>query len=328
MGAIHLRAFLHSTGVTVGAICSSDPKKLNGDFSAVHGNFLRNVSPLDLRGVAKYTDPASLIGHSDLDAVSICVPTDLHAPIASSALNKGLHVLLEKPMALTAAACDELQKIATERGLVLMIGHVLRFWPEYLTLAEFIRAHGATRIRDATFERRGPIPQSAWCRRLASSGGALLDLLIHDIDQALQLFGWPAAVEARDAPGFDALDATLFYESGVRVSIQGGWIDEIYPLAMSFHARSGTGTLHLSNTGVLTAQSQDGTSLVVENNGRDPFQAEVDYFVSCCRTRQQPQRCPPADAAQAVKLALLLSESRTRSGACIDCKEEMAIPLS
>lgn len=155
----------------------------------------------------------------------------------------------------------------------------------------------------------------------------MLDLLIHDVDQALQLFGWPAAVKARDASGFDAVEATLFYESGLRVAIQGGWIDETYPFAMSFHARSDSGTLRLSNTGVLTAQSQNGSSLVVENTGRDPFQAEVDYFVSCCRSNRQPQRCPPADAAQAVRLALLLSRSRVRSGACIDCKPETALPV-
>lgn len=173
MGAIHLRAFLRSHDVSVAAICSSDPKKLNGDFSGVRGNFHCNVSPLDLRDVAKYTSPAALIAHPGLDAVSICVPTDLHAPIASRALHQGLHVLVEKPMALTASACDELQNEAGKRGLVLMIGHVLRFWTEYLTLAEFIHAHGAARIREATFERRGPIPRSAWFRRLSSTRRSL-----------------------------------------------------------------------------------------------------------------------------------------------------------
>lgn len=328
MGATHLRAFLHSRDVNVAAICSSDPKKHNGDFSGVHGNFHRNVSSLDLREVAKYTDPAALIAHPGLDAVSICVPTDLHAPMALSAMRAGLDVLLEKPMALTAAACDQLQHEAAEHEIILMIGHVLRFWPEYLTLGEFIHAQGASRIRHAAFERRGPIPRSAWFRRPSSSGGALLDLLVHDFDQALQLFGWPVAVEARDAPGFDAVQATLFYESGLEVSIHGGWIEEDYPFAMSFHARSEDGgTLHLSNTGVLTAESEGGTSLIVENSGSDPFQAEIDYFVHCCHTRQQPERCPPAQAAQAVKLALLLSQSRIRSGAPVSCRQETAIPV-
>jgi hypothetical protein len=67
--------------------------------------------------------------------------------------------------------------------------------------------------------------------------------------------------------------------------------------------------------------------LVVENSGRDPFQAEVDYFVSCCKSRRQPELCPPAHAAQAVKLALLLSKSRIRSGAPVDCKLETALPV-
>lgn len=309
MGTTHLRAFLHSPGVQVAAICSSDPRKHHGDFSGVRGNFHPNVSPLDLRDVAKYTNPEALIAHPGLDAVSICVPTDLHAPIASRALKADLDVLLEKPMALTADSCDALQNEAAERELILMIGHVLRFWPEYLTLAEFIHARGAARVRHATFERRGPVPRSSWFRQRSSSGGALLDLLIHDIDQALQLFGWPDAVEARDASGFDAVEAVLHYQSGLDVSIQGGWMDETFPFATSFFAHSDVGTLHLSNTGVLTAQSTNGSSLIIENTGRDPFQAEVDYFVSCCRDRKQPERCPPSHAAQAVKLALLLSNS-------------------
>jgi predicted dehydrogenase len=327
MGATHLQAFMHSRDVCVTAICSSDPKKQRGDFSGVRGNLDRNIAPMKLHDVAKYTDPAALIAHPGLDAVSICVPTDLHAPLASRALQAGLDVLLEKPMALTVAACDELQRDTAERGLILMIGHVLRFWPEYLTLGEFIHAHGAARIREATFERRGPIPRSSWFLRASSSGGALFDLLIHDIDQALKLFGWPSAVEAKDAPGFDAIEATLFYESGLQVAIQGGWMDETFPFAMSFHARSDSGTLHLSNTGVLTTQSQTGSSLVVENSGCDPFQAEIDYFVSCCQDRSQPVQCPAAEAAQAVKLALLLNESRIHSGARIESKRDEAVQI-
>ena len=70
--------------------------------------------------------------------IDICLPTDLHAEVAVAALEASKHVFCEKPMALSAPDCNRMQTAAEAHRRVLMIGHVLRFWPEYLVLADFV----------------------------------------------------------------------------------------------------------------------------------------------------------------------------------------------
>jgi predicted dehydrogenase len=320
MGATHLGAFMNSPGATVAAVSSSGPKKLSGDLSQVQGNLGRETIQVDLTGVAKYSDWRELIDHPGLDAVDICLPTDLHAPVAVRALQAGKHVLLEKPMALTLPECNAILASASDRGQVLMVAQVLRFWPEYLRLFDFVKSGKKGPVRTAMFERRSAAPSKHWAKQSSRSGGAIFDLLVHDIDQVLHLFGWPQAVIAETYGGVDTVDASLQYESGLQVQIRGGWFEEGCPFSMGFRAESDAGTLSLNSKGVLTCVSKNGSSLIIETDGRDAFQSEIDYFVECCLARRPPERCLPAESAMAVELALLLDKSRTEGGLRIACE--------
>jgi predicted dehydrogenase len=260
------------------------------------------VAPLKSIEVAAASNWRELVDHPDLDGIDICLPTDLHAEVAAEALGRGKHVFCEKPMALAPADCEWMIRAAEQNCRVLMIGHVLRFWPEYLELKQFIEEHRQA-ITSVTFFRRSSVPDwGLWLTDEMRSGGAILDLLVHDIDQALLLFGTPQWVSARSLGPVDTMEARMEYSGSLAVHIRGGW----YPEGTAFQMEVIVTTTHDQLT--ITPSLGDGA-----------YRAELEYFVECSRANRFPELCPPQAAAQAVKLALLLKESRDRGEERLPC---------
>jgi predicted dehydrogenase len=315
MGATHIAGYAKIPGVTVSAICSERPP----DLSNIGGNMQIDSSLIDISAAQKYQRWQDLITDPAVDAVDICLPTDLHASVATAALAAGKHVLCEKPMALTEADCERMIEAANTHKRILMIGQVLRFWPEYMALQEFAGSKKYGAIRSATFVRQCGLPDwSTWLPVEARSGGAALDLLVHDIDQALLLCGMPDRVSAKKLGDGDGLMATLIYPGGPEVRIQGGWFQPGAPLKMSFQAVAERGQIEMLPDGVLVSDTS-GQRTKLEPGGPDGYQAEVAYFVECCRSQTQPLRCAPRASAQAVLVALRIKQSRSLNGEQIKC---------
>src|ERR1035438_2038051 len=93
MGSTHLKALRSLPGVEVGAVYSSDDAKLGGDLSGIQGNLGGPGERFDFGQVAKYREIEALLADPSLDAIDICLPTDLHAVVAVEALRAGKHVL-------------------------------------------------------------------------------------------------------------------------------------------------------------------------------------------------------------------------------------------
>jgi predicted dehydrogenase len=131
MGMIHYLAYQRLRGVKVHAVCEVDPVRRGGDWRTIKGNFGPPGELMDLSGVAQYADLDAMLADPALDLVDICLPTALHAPAAIRALAAGKHVLCEKPIALQPADGIAMVEAAGKAGRMLMIGHVLPFYPEY-----------------------------------------------------------------------------------------------------------------------------------------------------------------------------------------------------
>ncbi len=316
MGATHLATFSKMPEVEVAAVCTQSERPLAEHLAQAGGNLDRPALEYDFSRVNQLTHWRELVLDPGLDAIDICLPTDLHAAVAIAALTAGKHVLCEKPMALTAGDCDRMLKAAEEQKRVLMIAHVLRFWPEYEALQKFLSGNGP--LRSARFVRSCGLPDwSGWLPVEARSGGAVIDLLIHDIDQALLLFGMPERVAATTLGAGDTLRATLNYDGGLDVQIEGGWLLPGASFSMNFEARSDRALIELTSEG-LFLDNETGRRQI-ESSKSDAYDVEIGYFVDCCRTGRQPERCPPQQSAQAVKLALLLKDSRVKGGEAIKC---------
>lgn len=319
MGVTHIVGYSKIPGVAVSAVCTGNPAVLAGDLSKIGGNIEFDPKAVDISAAKKYAHWPEVVADPAVDAVDICLPTDLHAEVAIAALAAGKHVLCEKPMALTDADCERMIAAAGESKRVLMIGQVLRFWPEYMALQEFGASKKFGAIRSATFVRQCGLPDwSKWLPVDARSGGATFDLLIHDIDQALLLCGMPARVSAKKLGEGDGIMGTLIHPSGPEVRIQGGWFQPGLPLSMTFQAIAERGQMELAAGGLFLSDAA-GQRTKIEPGGPDGYQAEVAYFIECCRHGTEPLRCTPRASAQAVHVALLLKESRSRNGEQIEC---------
>jgi predicted dehydrogenase len=124
MGGTHARSLAAVPGVQVVGVSGRTPEKVQALAQEV--------------GARPVLDPKELIQDSEVDAISITLPSNLHCEYAVAALEAGKPVLVEKPMALSVAECDEMIAAARRTGKVLMVGQVLRFWPDYVAFKKYL----------------------------------------------------------------------------------------------------------------------------------------------------------------------------------------------
>ncbi|MFN3326473.1 MAG: Gfo/Idh/MocA family protein [Bryobacteraceae bacterium] len=327
MGSMHLKALRNIPGATLHAVVSSDPAKLAGDLSGIQGNLGGPGEKMDFTSVRKYTRVEEALADPDVDAIDICLPTHRHAEVATAALQAGKHVLVEKPLALDGAEADAVLAAAAASGRILMTAQVLRFFPDYLPLADLIRCNKLGPVRSALFRRRCAAPTwSAWLADASRSGGGVFDLLIHDVDICLHLFGAPEAVSATGHEdmqrGIDTITAQLHYPAIGSVTITGGWHHpQSYPFSMEYTVVAEEGTVDYSSAHrPPSLYRADGSEELLPVPEKDGYQAEIEYFLDCCRTGRKPAICPPEESAAAVKIARLMAEARNGKGETIPCK--------
>lgn len=325
MGMVHLKAIRNISAAQLAAVVSSDPVKLSGDLSQISGNLGGPGEKMDFSSVAKYRAIEECIADPNVEAIDICLPTHLHEPVTLAALAAGKHVLVEKPMALEGAQCDRMIEAARRVNRILMVAQVLRFFPAYIALRRTLGALGP--VRSAFFRRRCAGPSWArWHVNKANSGGGVFDLVVHDVDQCIQLFGIPESVSAtgyEDLPrGIDTIEAQLHYPGGFVATISGGWHHpKSYPFSMEYTVVADEGTLEYSSSGRPPALYRaDGTHVPLEEPQQDGYQAEIAYFLECATSGKQPGECPPQESATAVRLTKLISEARFQNGEKIKCQ--------
>jgi len=171
-----------------------------------------------------------MLSEEKLDAISLTLPTYLHADCSIKALEAGVNVLCEKPMALNVADCERMIEAAKKSGKILQIGHCVRFWPEYAKAKEIVAGGEYGRVIAATFQRLGSAPNWAadnWFTDEQRSGGMALDLHIHDTDFVQYLFGMPRAVRSFAAKGTGGqlvhIVTRYLYDDVKVVTAEGSW---------------------------------------------------------------------------------------------------------
>ncbi len=326
MGSTHLQAIARIPGARLVAVMDTNPARLSGDLSEVQGNLGIDGQRMDFTGVKKYSSLKEILSDPQVEAVDICLPTDLHAPVTIEAVRAGKHVLVEKPMALDGASADEMLTAATENERVLMAAQVLRFSPAYQGLAGLVQSAKLGPIRSAFFRRRTAVPAwGPWLADEAKSGGGIFDLLIHDVDMALLLFGVPEAISAtghEDMPnGIDSIVSEFYYPEIGSVTIAGGWYPaNEYPFSMEYTVVGDLGVAEYSSAGrPPSIYWTDGSNELLEDDEMDPYQAELEYFLKCCDGGHQPDLCHPSSSALAVRVTQLMIAARKQAGDKVKC---------
>jgi predicted dehydrogenase len=280
------------------------------------------------------------IERDDVDVVDICLPTLQHREAAERAFAAGKHVLLEKPIALELADADAIVAAAEQAGRLLVVGLVLRFWPEYVELRRIAASGELGRPLAATALRLSPpVGWNDWMIDAARSGGVCVDLMVHDFDAMASLLGTPRRVFARalrsgpfDAPqhcqaivehdgGSAIVEGGLMqpdsypFTSGIRVLCERGVLE--YPFSAAPAADGGNigGVDQAANR--LRVHPADGPMRAVEVTSMDPWAGQVAAVLDWLGRGEAPTEATGAHATMALRVALAANRSLA-SGAVED----------
>ncbi|MEM0674873.1 oxidoreductase [Dickeya oryzae] len=199
----HAPLIAATSGMKLAAVSSRDAGKVQADWPSMH------VVP----------EPQALFNDPDIDLIVIPTPNDTHFPLARQALLAGKHVVVDKPFTVTLSQARELNQLAEHAGKLLSVFHNRRWDSDFLTLQQLLKAGalGDVVYMESHFDRYRPQVRQRWREDGSEGSGIWYDLAPHLIDQVLQLFGLPVAIQADMAqlrPGSKAADyfhATLIY---------------------------------------------------------------------------------------------------------------------
>ncbi len=127
MGWIHHLAYQRSQDAKLVAFASRDEKKRRGDWRGIQGNFGPPGEQVDVSGIQAYSSLEAMLEDDSIEVIDICLPPHLHVDAAVRSLEKGKHVLCEKPLALNASDCDRILNAANQNQRLAMVAHVLPF---------------------------------------------------------------------------------------------------------------------------------------------------------------------------------------------------------
>jgi scyllo-inositol 2-dehydrogenase (NADP+) len=179
IGDEHNKALLSTPGMVLSAVCDTNPDRIN--------------AALQLAPDAKtFNDALAMLDSGDIDLVVVSTPPNTHFHWAKEALTRGIHVVLEKPMALTTIECDELMAIAKASNLLLVVYQNRRFDADFVTIKALIESGEIGDVFSyEAFVGGYSKPCSFWHSDVAVSGGAIFDWGSHFIDQILSVISSP-----------------------------------------------------------------------------------------------------------------------------------------
>lgn len=312
MGRMHYDTYAKIPDARVMAVCDSDPRRAAGDLSGGWGNIAGAATQkLPMDRIKGYTDVDQFLANPDLQVVDICLPTPAHLDIVTRALKAGKHVLCEKPMALSVQEAQAIAAATKSASGMFMPAMCMRFWSEWEWLRETVRSGKYGKVKSAVFRRLGVVPQG-WFRNGKLSGGAIVDLHIHDVDFIYNVFGMPSNVYATGYVGptgeIDHLVSQFRFDSGpgagALVSAEGGWAQADgfgFRMLYLVNFEQATADFDIGRKPTLQVH-KDGKSEKIETSGRDGYAGELAYFLECVRNGQKPTVVTADDAVAGLKI--------------------------
>ena len=282
-------------------------------------------------GCKAYETVQDLLNQSEVDLIDVCTPTYLHEEIIMAATSAGKHVFCEKPLSISNESCDRIVSAVKQAGVKFMTGHVVRFWPECIVMKKELDSGRLGEPVWASARRLSPPATWAWQGWLgdpAKSGGAVLDLHIHDIDFLSWILGPPNRVFSTGlTTDKGALDTALTILIG---DVSG---EAEASLAMPEGFPFTNSILVVCEKGSVVFDLNSEHSLIVRPAGQPEeypevpqpvaqsaqaggnvsslggYYNEIEYFLNCLKNDRQPEIITPEEAAFAVRLCLAARKS-------------------
>jgi glucose-fructose oxidoreductase len=306
-----LPGFKHATNAELTALVSDDPKKLK-----------KLGKKYGARLLVPYEEYEALLESGQVDAVYIAVPNHLHRDFTVAAARHGVHVLCEKPMALTEQDCAAMIDAAQSAGVRLMIAYRLHFDEANLEAARIVRSGrlGEPRIFTSLFTMQVEDPDNI--RLKASGGGNLYDIGIYCINAARTLFkAEPEEVLAFNATGEDARFREIDEMTGAVLRFPG---ERLATFTTSFGAADRGLYTVVGTKGSLDVEPAYEYAEAISHRlrvgertekkkfpKRDQFGPELVYFSDCVRNGREPEPSGAEGLADVRVIEALLRSARS-----------------
>ena len=266
-----------------------------------------------------YTNFLEVLNDPTIDAVSIAVPTSMHKEVALAALQKGKHVLLEKPIASTESEAQEIIACAKQHNVKLMIGHIERFNPAIKELKRRLHRGDLGEIYKIDVQRIGPFPVRI------TDVGVITDLSVHDLDIISYLFGQEpirmyAETQQRLHPHHeDSVTALISYHNNALAVLNINYLSPTKTRQLKVFGKRGmfevnylTQDLYFYENKAFSSDDwksvSEGDMTLINFPKKEPLQTEIEEFIQCI-TQNSESPVSGEQGLQILKLANLLSES-------------------
>ena len=265
-----------------------------------------------------YTSLEEALEKEKPDFVDICTETFRHKEDALLSINHEVNVFLEKPIALKLKDAKEIIDAAKRKGVLLMVGHVLRFWPEYVRIKEAVEDGKIGEPSIARAYRYVPFPAwsfKEWHKDITKSGGVFVDLSIHDVDFLRWVLGEVDEVFARggvygiDGTAHTHVHALLKFKNGAIAYVEGSWI---IPQSHKFYTyfeiagSKGLLTVDYRTTAGLAIYKDD--YLMWTPHVRDGYYLELEAFAKAIKTGGESP-LPGEEAMKSLEVTLAAIKS-------------------
>jgi predicted dehydrogenase len=322
MGALHVATYQRMENAHLVAVADPSPERRK---RALRGAI----------GVREHDDWRTLLAQEagSLDAVSIACPSSLHAEVALAALECGLHVLVEKPIATTLPDALRMRAAAHDARRKLMVGHVERFNPAVAKLRELVDAGRLGQVFRIQATRVGPSPLGD------PSTGVVLDLASHDLDVMQFVLGQGISQVIATGGGFqhgdheDLVTCLLRFTGGSLGLLDANWVSPEKQREVVLLGATGSLRANYITQDVWFVESSSPGSApgwdelaFIRGDGEgaatrfglhkvEPIRAELDAFLECI-VADEPEPIGAHDGARALAAALAIRES-LRSGRAV-----------
>lgn len=301
MAETHVDAYAGIDDVEVVAVASPNTAE---SFVAEH-----------LPDATAYSSTEAMLDEGDVDALDVCSPTTTHRPLVETAAGRGIDVFCEKPIAPSLDDAGAIRDAVERSGITFMVGHVLRFFPQYASVRDTVEDGGIGTPGVARARRLSPYPEWGHADWYAeSSGGVLLDLVIHDFDFLRWVLGDVERVFARRDRWERAehAHATLRFESGAVGYVEGSWsLPSHRELTSSLELAGDDGLVELDGGDPPLRLDDEGGATVESPLEADGYRRELAEFVDCVRSGATPS-VGADEAIRSLRVSLAAMRSAER----------------
>lgn len=253
--------------------------------------------------VHHYTDYKEMLEVEKPDILDICVPSYLHAEISIYAMNQGVNVICEKPIALKKEDVARVYEAARRNNVRFMVAQVVRFQDCYQNIKNAFESGTYGKLLAAHMSRMSAMPNWSWDNWMMDekrSGLVAFDMHVHDVDFMLYAFGLPKNHHAyRTKKADQDYIQTIFEYDDFFVTVEAAWFNSKFPFCCDYRFQFENAILEKTAAGVKLYTADGVTELekagVQDKNingiitAEDPYEKEILYFADCVKKGVEPE---------------------------------------